>query len=106
MSNFLVILKLIKSRSHLDPCEVELKRGTCESGSVTVEQRYYFNKESAECETFAFGGCDSNENNFLSKSECENMCIYRRGKNINAIIITTPTRNGKVPVKSPTPLLH
>uniref|UniRef100_A0A7M5VFX9 Papilin n=1 Tax=Clytia hemisphaerica TaxID=252671 RepID=A0A7M5VFX9_9CNID len=68
-----------------DPCEMPLQRGTCDSGSVTADQRYYFDKVNGQCQVFAFGGCDSNENNFLSKSECENMCIYRK--------VTTPSIN-------------
>ncbi|CAF0851289.1 unnamed protein product [Brachionus calyciflorus] len=36
--------------------------------------RYYFNKQNKQCEEFFYGGCKGNENNFLSKSECQNKC--------------------------------
>ncbi|KAF8763268.1 thrombin inhibitor hemalin-like [Argiope bruennichi] len=38
-------------------------------------RRYYFNKESGECEEFIYGGCGANDNNFLTKEECEETCL-------------------------------
>uniref|UniRef100_A0A0K0ECY7 STAS domain-containing protein n=1 Tax=Strongyloides stercoralis TaxID=6248 RepID=A0A0K0ECY7_STRER len=39
-----------------------------------ILERFYYNKEKEECEKFIFSGLKSNENNFLSKSECERIC--------------------------------
>ncbi|CEF61058.1 Sulphate anion transporter family and Proteinase inhibitor I2, Kunitz metazoa domain and STAS domain and Cysteine-rich repeat and Sulphate transporter domain and Lustrin, cysteine-rich repeated domain-containing protein [Strongyloides ratti] len=39
-----------------------------------ILERFYFNKEKQECEKFIFNGLKSNENNFLSKNECERIC--------------------------------
>jgi len=36
--------------------------------------RWYFNKDTKNCEQFTFGGCLPNENNFFTESECENAC--------------------------------
>lgn len=44
--------------------------GTCR-GSF---ERFYFNRQSGECESFEYGGCDANANNFEDKETCENRC--------------------------------
>ena len=31
-------------------------------------------KESGDCESFEYGGCDANANNFEDKETCENRC--------------------------------
>lgn len=33
------------------------------------------NKITGKCQQFWYFGCDGNENNFLSKIECENSCL-------------------------------
>ena len=30
--------------------------------------------ESGDCESFVYGGCDANANNFEDKETCENRC--------------------------------
>lgn len=37
-------------------------------------RKFYFNKDSGECEEFLYGGCGGNENNFETKNECEEKC--------------------------------
>ncbi|XP_069977259.1 uncharacterized protein [Penaeus vannamei] len=44
--------------------------GYCE-GAI---KRWYFNPESNRCETFRFGGCSGNLNNFESQGECAATC--------------------------------
>uniref|UniRef100_A0A0N4ZK37 Kunitz/Bovine pancreatic trypsin inhibitor domain protein n=1 Tax=Parastrongyloides trichosuri TaxID=131310 RepID=A0A0N4ZK37_PARTI len=39
-----------------------------------VLERYFYNKNNDKCEKFIFNGLKSNENNFLSLSECERIC--------------------------------
>uniref|UniRef100_A0A1I8NU35 BPTI/Kunitz inhibitor domain-containing protein n=1 Tax=Stomoxys calcitrans TaxID=35570 RepID=A0A1I8NU35_STOCA len=36
--------------------------------------RYSYVADSKECVEFHYGGCGGNENNFLSKEECEAKC--------------------------------
>ncbi|KAK7082228.1 hypothetical protein SK128_021740, partial [Halocaridina rubra] len=49
----------------------ELKdSGYCE-GAI---KRWYFNREANRCETFRFGGCGGNLNNFETKEECLAAC--------------------------------
>jgi hypothetical protein len=43
-------------------------------GFYEMETRWYFNKESGDCKEFYFGGCDGNENNFETETECRMAC--------------------------------
>ncbi|XP_013413857.1 putative Kunitz-type serine protease inhibitor [Lingula anatina] len=36
--------------------------------------RFYFNAETNACESFTYGGCDANGNNFLTLEDCQNAC--------------------------------
>ena len=36
--------------------------------------RYYYNQLTGRCETFSYGGCGGNENNFRTLEECEETC--------------------------------
>ena len=36
--------------------------------------RYFYNAERGECESFIYGGCNGNENNFEKAEDCEAMC--------------------------------
>lgn len=36
--------------------------------------RWFYSSKSKSCETFVFGGCHPNNNNFLSKDECMATC--------------------------------
>ncbi|CAO2587811.1 Protein AMBP [Lemmus lemmus] len=37
-------------------------------------ERYYYNGASMACETFQYGGCLGNGNNFISEKECLQTC--------------------------------
>ncbi|XP_071182066.1 uncharacterized protein [Mytilus edulis] len=39
--------------------------------------RWYFNMFDKKCKFFLYGGCQSRNNNFKSKVECENTCKYK-----------------------------
>jgi hypothetical protein len=54
------------SSSCLLPNDVGLCRG--------VKLRFYFNNHSGKCESFIYGGCQGNANNFGSLMECHNTC--------------------------------
>nr|XP_053652019.1 LOW QUALITY PROTEIN: uncharacterized protein LOC128702033 [Cherax quadricarinatus] len=51
-------------------CYERKDSGYCE-GSI---KRWFFNAESNRCETFRFGGCGGNLNNFESEDECLSAC--------------------------------
>ncbi|GFU13365.1 papilin [Nephila pilipes] len=52
-------------------CDQEKKVGPCRAAFG----RYFFNKQSGQCEHFTYGGCGGNDNNFLSQEDCEAVCV-------------------------------
>lgn len=38
-------------------------------------EKWYFNVDAWQCETFIYGGCDGNDNNFETQRECEQRCL-------------------------------
>ena len=51
-------------------CALPADAGPCQDNQV----RWHYEKESAQCVQFYYGGCDGNENNFASREECESSC--------------------------------
>jgi len=45
--------------------------------------RFYFNTESNNCESFVYGGCQGNLNNFETSEECNSACAGLRYCNSN-----------------------
>lgn len=37
-------------------------------------QNYYYNPAVGRCETFVYGGCGGNDNNFWNQQDCESVC--------------------------------
>lgn len=37
-------------------------------------EKYYFNSATGKCQTFTYGGCNANQNNFETKLACEARC--------------------------------
>ncbi|XP_040208265.1 papilin-like isoform X1 [Rana temporaria] len=67
-----------------EACENKCKIGICEMSPETGDcraytQRYYYDQETGICKTFIYGGCNGNENNFLSEEDCENACKSANG---------------------------
>ncbi|KAG8124839.1 hypothetical protein E2320_020110 [Naja naja] len=54
-------------------CLLENDPGVCRG----LISRYFYNKESQQCEKFQYGGCLGNQNNFKSLQECQNTCHDR-----------------------------
>ncbi|XP_026552715.1 tissue factor pathway inhibitor isoform X1 [Pseudonaja textilis] len=54
-------------------CLLENDPGICRG----LLSRYFYNKESQQCEKFQYGGCLGNQNNFKSLQECQNTCHDR-----------------------------
>ncbi|XP_067405156.1 tissue factor pathway inhibitor isoform X2 [Emydura macquarii macquarii] len=53
-----------------DFCFLEQDPGICR-GYIS---RYFYNKESQQCEKFKYGGCLGNQNNFKALEECQIAC--------------------------------
>lgn len=52
-------------------CELEPEPGRCRASF----QRFYFNPSCQECETFTYGGCGGNANNFKTIEDCKKTCF-------------------------------
>nr|XP_022312348.1 four-domain proteases inhibitor-like isoform X3 [Crassostrea virginica] len=54
-------------------------RGVCSQPKVVGRcraafPRYWFNSQTNRCESFTYGGCGGNENNFKTLQECQRRC--------------------------------
>ncbi|KAM4626763.1 tissue factor pathway inhibitor [Discoglossus pictus] len=54
-------------------CGMKPDDGSCKA----IFSRYYFNIFTRQCELFEYGGCEGNENNFVTKEECEEKCVIQ-----------------------------
>lgn len=52
-------------------CHQPMKKGPCRK----IFRRYGFDMDTKQCTSFIYGGCNANGNNFLTLSECEDICI-------------------------------
>lgn len=57
-------------RLSTDSCRLSRDPGPC-SGMLS---RFFYNSSSMACETFLYGGCLGNGNNFYSEKECLQAC--------------------------------
>ncbi|XP_052766205.1 uncharacterized protein LOC128207366 isoform X2 [Mya arenaria] len=57
-------------------CELTTDVGPCDR----MITKYHFNIASQECETFTYGGCLGNHNNFASIEKCISYCGLRAGR--------------------------
>ncbi|MBW2418550.1 MAG: BPTI/Kunitz domain-containing protein [Deltaproteobacteria bacterium] len=55
----------------LSPCDLPVDPGPCRAAIP----RWYFDQDSGQCESFIYGGCQGNRNNFVSKAACEGVCL-------------------------------
>uniref|UniRef100_A0A1I7Z2F4 ADAM_spacer1 domain-containing protein n=1 Tax=Steinernema glaseri TaxID=37863 RepID=A0A1I7Z2F4_9BILA len=55
---------------HIDTCVLPKVKGPCGGKN----KRFFFNKDSQQCEEFVYSGCLGNSNNFDSQEECEKRC--------------------------------
>lgn len=78
-------------------CELQPLPGPCGARYI----RWFYNKHAQECAYFRYGGCQGNQNNFKSKTECENACmavpsisLYKGGQSslsaVKPAIMTAP----------------
>ncbi|RMX61255.1 hypothetical protein pdam_00007370, partial [Pocillopora damicornis] len=61
-----------KQRQREEPirCNLPKQPGNCKASFP----RWFFNKETKQCEPFSYGGCHGNLNNFLSEYDCWKGC--------------------------------
>uniref|UniRef100_A0A4Q8K3J5 U52-Liphistoxin-Lth1a_1 n=1 Tax=Liphistius thaleban TaxID=1905330 RepID=A0A4Q8K3J5_9ARAC len=59
-----------KKRSSWDRCALPVLSGFCKAAI----KRFHFNPDSLRCESFLYGGCGGNQNNFRSLEDCRNAC--------------------------------
>ncbi|XP_076858400.1 tissue factor pathway inhibitor a isoform X2 [Brachyhypopomus gauderio] len=57
-------------------CALKKDEGPCKA----LKERFYFDIDTARCESFEYGGCQGNANNFESLEACEEMCLVRANK--------------------------
>lgn len=52
-------------------CRLGVQKGPCEAAHTL----WYFDAFKGMCETFLYGGCEGNENRFLSREDCQAACL-------------------------------
>lgn len=61
------------SDNAIDPCTEDKYSGQC----FAYIERFYYDKLTNKCETFVYGGCDANGNNFETQKACEAKCLKK-----------------------------
>ncbi|KAM4664643.1 kunitz-type protease inhibitor 1 isoform 2-T2 [Discoglossus pictus] len=74
-SSATVTVTVLSEEQTAEHCHASKKIGRCR-GSFT---RWWYNPETGECETFTFGGCKANKNNYLHREECDLACNTMAG---------------------------
>ncbi|XP_048205463.1 eppin-like [Perognathus longimembris pacificus] len=57
-----------------DVCTLPKDSGPC----MALFHRWYYSSENNTCYSFVYGGCRGNNNNFQTKSICQNTCQKQR----------------------------
>ena len=74
----------INRRSDMNVCHLRKVTGPCRAHL----KRFFFDNESRNCDSFTYGGCDGNGNNFDSLDECNRVCGEGRAKVIQGRFIS------------------
>lgn len=61
---------IIATLSPSEFCNLPAYVGQCRAS----KERYYYDGAAKECHKFNYGGCEGNQNNFLTLAECEKTC--------------------------------
>ncbi|KAJ8302649.1 hypothetical protein KUTeg_019045 [Tegillarca granosa] len=74
-NNFSSKIKCLRQCSVPDVCKLKKQPGNCRA----YIPRFYYNGLTGRCETFIYGGCGGNENNFKTWRTCRKSCRIFRG---------------------------
>uniref|UniRef100_A0A8C4SMM6 BPTI/Kunitz inhibitor domain-containing protein n=1 Tax=Erpetoichthys calabaricus TaxID=27687 RepID=A0A8C4SMM6_ERPCA len=55
-------------------CVLEPDPGMCLARML----KWYFDSKTKTCDTFIYGGCKGNGNNFETKKQCQDLCARNR----------------------------
>lgn len=55
-----------------EPCMLPSDKGNCQD----ILTRWYFDSQKHQCRAFLYSGCRGNANNFLTKTDCRNACMF------------------------------
>lgn len=56
-------------------CSLPALQGPCKA----YVPRWAYNSQTGQCQSFVYGGCEGNGNNFESREDCEESCPFPRG---------------------------
>ncbi|KAJ8246361.1 hypothetical protein GJAV_G00266880 [Gymnothorax javanicus] len=59
------------------PCGLPSLQGPCKA----YEPRWAYSSATKKCQSFIYGGCGGNDNNFESKEACEDTCPFPKSRN-------------------------
>ncbi|XP_066437268.1 kunitz-type protease inhibitor 2 isoform X2 [Eleutherodactylus coqui] len=62
-----------KKENFAEYCAAPAVVGPCRAAF----QRWFHDSSSGTCKKFVYGGCNSNKNNYLTETDCRNMCFGR-----------------------------
>uniref|UniRef100_V9KIA0 Tissue factor pathway inhibitor n=1 Tax=Callorhinchus milii TaxID=7868 RepID=V9KIA0_CALMI len=63
-----------KVKDKRNPCLLNFDAGPCRA----LFTRYFYNQVTKQCETFSYGGCLGNKNNFHTLEHCQNKCQKKK----------------------------
>ncbi|BHF79906.1 zinc-containing alcohol dehydrogenase [Sparganum proliferum] len=73
-----------------DICSMPLDKGPCNDSLI----RYGYDNRTGQCKQFMFGGCDGNDNIFLTRTGCER-ATARCSSNVPLDICNMPIERGR-----------
>lgn len=63
--------KAMLAEEYSEHCEAEPKVGPCRAAF----RHWYHDKKTGSCQSFIYGGCKGNKNNYNSEEACKSMCL-------------------------------
>lgn len=74
-----------------DVCQDPRDPGPCDD----YQTRYFYDRQRGTCDSFDYGNCEGNGNRFMSRYECESVCINRvepessdhKGKYLKKVVV-------------------
>eukprot|EP00485_Elphidium_margaritaceum_P016215 CAMPEP_0202733638 /NCGR_PEP_ID=MMETSP1385-20130828/188272_1 /ASSEMBLY_ACC=CAM_ASM_000861 /TAXON_ID=933848 /ORGANISM="Elphidium margaritaceum" /LENGTH=324 /DNA_ID=CAMNT_0049399977 /DNA_START=68 /DNA_END=1042 /DNA_ORIENTATION=- len=77
-NNFLTLEACEARCGSVDICSLPVEVGPCKASFP----KFFYNSETGQCESFIYGGCDGNANNFETLEACESECPGDSGVDI------------------------